>query len=543
MLLNSSVSTWEEENLAKIRCQQMKLIKSLDASTKFEAQKWSTVENLSVTFSPTPLGNLLNLVGTLSFHQIEDRTLEPMTHGTHETIVRQLKEHNEKESDTKIKQDARVKSLKEEEGARGDLSQVTDSGEGRAKEDKAYGENLVEQTKKPKEEQRSGAKSKTGERLKGPRISRMDNETQESVQVEECSPEAASRPTWASVGSQCVARWDEDGVWYSAQVLQHMPPNLCMVLFVNHGNCAEVEPDDMVKEMAELQTGEPIDPLLQKKAIVVEHSLGDTLIQDLKVKNQPQVDSRGDGIVDTWELGSVCIARWIDDGVWYRAKVIEALEGNCYTVCFIDYGNAAMTTCVDMVVSRKNVPEGEVIDEHVLMDREVGSDCWAFYKEEKVWCRAKLLEKTKNGWLVEFVDYDGERAEVSEENVVDSLENVPRGDKIDAFVGREGHDVAVEGVEANLKDPVEMNQLLEEYNTMASSKHSTSRGHREFDVDEEDSQEPSMEMEQDESKPVVPMPVSPEVSTAPTCLSSNPALQLQPGDTCLAVWAEDGVSC
>lgn len=148
--LISSVSTWEEENLAKIRCQQMKLIKSLDASTKFEAQKWSTVENLSVKFSPTPLGNLLNLVGTLSFHQIEDRTLEPMTHGTHETIVRQLKEHNEKESDTKIKQDARVKSLKEEEGARGDLSQVTDSGEGRAKEDKAYGENLVEQTKKAK---------------------------------------------------------------------------------------------------------------------------------------------------------------------------------------------------------------------------------------------------------------------------------------------------------------------------------------------------------------------------------------------------------
>ena len=90
---------------------------------------------------------------------------------------------------------------------------------------------------------------------------------------------------------------------------------------------------------------------------------------------------------------------------------------------------------------------------------------------------------------------------------------------------------------------VEMNQLLEEYNTMASSKHSTSRGHREFDVDEEDSQEPSMEMEQDESKPVVPMPVSPEVSSALTCLSSNPALQLQPGDTCLAVWAEDGVSC
>ena len=60
-----------------------------------------------------------------------------------------------------------------------------------------------------------------------------------------------------------MARWNEDGVWYEAQVLRHEAPNLCMVLFVSHGNCAEVAPIDMVKELKELQAGQPIDPLLQ----------------------------------------------------------------------------------------------------------------------------------------------------------------------------------------------------------------------------------------------------------------------------------------
>ena len=81
----------------------------------------------------------------------------------------------------------------------------------------------------------------------------------------------------------------------------------------------------------------------------------------------------------TQKLGSVCVARWADDGVWYRAKVIEALEGNWYTVCFIDYGNAAMTTWADMVDSRRKVPEGEVIDDHVVKDRQEGSACWALW--------------------------------------------------------------------------------------------------------------------------------------------------------------------
>ena len=59
-----------------------------------------------------------------------------------------------------------------------------------------------------------------------------------------------------------------------------------------------------------------------------------------------------------------------------------------------------------------------MIDECVPKDREEGSACLALYKEEMIWCRAKLVEKTKRGWEVEFTDYGGEWAEVEERDLV-----------------------------------------------------------------------------------------------------------------------------
>ena len=105
-----------------------------------------------------------------------------------------------------------------------------------------------------------------------------------------------------------------------------------------------------------------------------------------------------------------------------------------------------------------DVTEGEDFKKEVLKTREEGSACWALYKEELVWCRANLVGKTQNGWEVEFTDYGGERAEVGEEDLVDSLEQVPLGATIDSSVtsgGGNGVDQEVivdyqkEGKEAN----------------------------------------------------------------------------------------------
>jgi len=79
-----------------------------------------------------------------------------------------------------------------------------------------------------------------------------------------------------------------------------------------------------------------------------------------------------------------------------------------------------------------DVTKAEDIQKEVLKDREEGSICWALYKEEMIWCRAILMEKTQNGWEVEFTDYGGERAVVGEEHLVDSLEHVSLGATIDS---------------------------------------------------------------------------------------------------------------
>ena len=51
---------------------------------------------------------------------------------------------------------------------------------------------------------------------------------------------------------------------------------------------------------------------------------------------------------------------------------VKVLKGNLYTVCFVDYGNTAITTLTDMVTSRNEVPVTDIIDECVPKEREAG---------------------------------------------------------------------------------------------------------------------------------------------------------------------------
>ena len=41
-----------------------------------------------------------------------------------------------------------------------------------------------------------------------------------------------------------------------------------------------------------------------------------------------------------WNEGDECIAKWEEDGCWYRA-VFEGVEGDTAVVTFIQYGNSA----------------------------------------------------------------------------------------------------------------------------------------------------------------------------------------------------------
>ena len=374
-----------------------------------------------------------------------------------------------------------------------------------------------------------------------------DSDAEESVELNECTPQAAIRPLWAIEGSHCLARWNEDGVWYEAQVLRHVEPNLCMVLFV--GN---------VKEVKDLGVEQLLRPAMLNGA-TKSRVKGELKSKSLKQgesdadQSNVKIESKGSDSREMWKSGSVCIAKWTDDGVWYRAQVLEVLEGNFYTVCFVDYGNTATTTSTDMVSSRNKVPERQIIDECVPKDREEGSACLALYKEEMIWCRAKLVEKTKRGWEVEFTDYEGEMAEVEEGDLADSINEVPLGQNVDSAVL---NCVGVEIDQSIVVDEVEVkrggvshdekqgggNKIKKELSSkellmlelVASSEgedcYVTMASHcnDEAVVDEE----PSMEMETAHPpKPVVPMPApAASSSEAATLNTGSPVLLLQPED-------------
>ena len=68
-----------------------------------------------------------------------------------------------------------------------------------------------------------------------------------------------------------------------------------------------------------------------------------------------------------WPAGAACVARWPEDGVWYRAEVLEVLA-QAFLVIFIDYGNTAEVEEGDMVATVGEVPaeEREMVDELAL---------------------------------------------------------------------------------------------------------------------------------------------------------------------------------
>lgn len=86
-----------------------------------------------------------------------------------------------------------------------------------------------------------------------------------------------------------------------------------------------VGPADLVEGLAGVPEGASVDPLA------------------LPAGEPP-------GPAEEWHVGSVCVARWCEDLIWYRAEVTEVLEGNNQIVAlFIDYGNSAKVPRADMV--------------------------------------------------------------------------------------------------------------------------------------------------------------------------------------------------
>ena len=51
--------------------------------------------------------------------------------------------------------------------------------------------------------------------------------------------------------------------------------------------------------------------------------------------------------------GTICAAKYSEDGKWYRAKVLASMGGSKIHVSFIDYGNTAVINIDDPKILRK----------------------------------------------------------------------------------------------------------------------------------------------------------------------------------------------
>ena len=69
---------------------------------------------------------------------------------------------------------------------------------------------------------------------------------------------------------------------------------------------------------------------------------------------------------DPWPAGQECVARWQEDGVWYRARVEGGTKG-LYSVSFIDYGNSDSVAGEDLVEGLADIPN----------DQSDWCHCWA----------------------------------------------------------------------------------------------------------------------------------------------------------------------
>jgi len=160
------------------------------------------------------------------------------------------------------------------------------------------------------------------------------------------------------------------------------------------------------------------------------------------------------------EVGAACVARWGEDGVWYRAQVTEVAATQAH-VLFLDYGNSAWVGRAEMVGGAEGVPEGEELDQFVQVEGgvdavveeqvaevvkglEVGQRCLAQFSEDLVWYKAEVLELLPAAYLVLFTDY-GNQEEVGEGRVVTAATELPPGAVVDQFVAGLEEEQAIAG--------------------------------------------------------------------------------------------------
>ena len=168
-------------------------------------------------------------------------------------------------------------------------------------------------------------------------------------------------------GSDCVARWSEDQVWYRAQVAEVRPSGEFLVVFTDYGNSDLVEEGGILASVEEVAAGEQLDVHLKteaevaldqdeydgvntstserefvkdafEKSVEMEQAEETDKIVDAKIVKELPLEEKSEqndevsvhGLLSEQlpelKVGDFCIARFSEDDVWYNGQVLELIQ-------------------------------------------------------------------------------------------------------------------------------------------------------------------------------------------------------------------------
>ena len=168
-------------------------------------------------------------------------------------------------------------------------------------------------------------------------------------------------------GSDCVASWSEDQVWYRAQVAEVRPSGEFLVVFTDYGNSDLVEEGGILAGVEEVAAGEQLDVHLEteaevaldqdeydgvntstserefvkdafEKSVEMEQAEETDKIIDAKIVEELSLEEKSEQINEVavhgllseqlpeLKVGDFCIARFSEDDVWYNGQVFELIQ-------------------------------------------------------------------------------------------------------------------------------------------------------------------------------------------------------------------------
>jgi len=198
------------------------------------------------------------------------------------------------------------------------------------------------------------------------------------------------------VGDFCVAHWAQDESWYNAEILFIFGANEILVRFSDYGNADFTTLEDIRPAGSPLKNKTSPSSKEGSKTEELSPRSMKRVSFALEEKNEDEKTNR------IWNIGDSCVARWNEDGEWYRSEVLM-ITGEEVLVLFIDYGNKGVTTL-------KQLKSADALDKNKETQRKwkVGDLCVALWNEDQVWYNSKILEIKGEKVLVVFVEYGNE---------------------------------------------------------------------------------------------------------------------------------------